>query len=224
MRRYSKPYLIAALVAPFLVVSVAAAAVTPQTASPKVAATTTVPTAEPTATGPEDKALLQRLEQRKARLKTKITALEQQKIQLKCKPAQGLLRSLSGRIKGIETSRAEVYGNLLDRLTKMSTQLKAGNVGTSSLDTEITELQAKITTFNTDMASYKLTVSDLSVMDCAKDPTAFRATLELARAAHDTANKDSADIRNYVTATIKPTLVELRKQLDNKVPSETGNN
>src|SRR5438105_759793 len=60
----------------------------------------------------DDAGLLKRLTDRKATLKTKLNTLEQDRLKLKCKVSQtGPVTSLSGRIKGIETSRSEVYKN-----------------------------------------------------------------------------------------------------------------
>lgn len=156
----------------------------------------------------------QRLDKRKAELKIKLTALEQSRIKLKCKASQGLLSSLSGRIKGIETSRNNVYKELTDRLTDLTSKLKNQGVDTTELNTEIDALNAKIATFKTDLDAYKLAVSDLSGMDCASDPTAFKSSLLAARSAHDKVTADALAVRNYVNETIKPTLQKIRQQLE----------
>ncbi len=162
----------------------------------------------------EDKLTLQqRLDKRKAELKTKLTTAEQARLKLKCKASQGLLSRLQGRITGIETSRANVYGELADRLTKFSTKLKGQGVDTTQLQSELEVLNTKIETFKTDLAAYKLAVSDLASMDCATDPTAFKASLTAARTAHDKVMSDSVEIKKYVNDTIKPTLVQLKQKL-----------
>lgn len=180
----------------------------------EVAQTTTDDTQKPSS---DDTAgLQQRLDKRKADFKIALTNLEKQRIQLKCKASQGSLSSLKGRITGIDTSRANVYRELVDRLNKLNDKLKTRNVDTTELQGEITTLQTKITTFKTDLAAYKQAVSDLAAMDCKSDPTAFKASLEAARAARTKVNNDSLDIKKYVNETIKPTLKKLRDQVEKK--------
>jgi signal transduction histidine kinase len=201
------------------------------TSSIKVAQTTTTSTdttadqeneQEIQTTAKDTAALKARLEARKAQLKTTLTALEQAKIKTKCATAQGKLSSVRGRIKGIETSRAQVYDNLVDRLTSLSTKLSDKGLDTSELDSEITELNAKIATFQTDLATYKQTVTDLAAMDCKSDPTAFKASLEAARTAQAKVKEDATAIKTYVNDTIKATLKDIRSQLEQQSDENEG--
>jgi chromosome segregation ATPase len=195
MKRIIKLAMGAGLIAPLLLFGVAAAHGSDDAVNSdntKVAQTTT--TSSDTSTEQENEkeiqdtakditALKARLEARKAALKTKLTAAETLRIKNKCATAQGNLSSVRGRIKGIETSRAQVYDNLTDRLTKLSSRLSDQGVDVATLNSEITELKAKITTFETDLAAYKQAVTDLAAMDCKSDPTAFKASLDAARTA-----------------------------------------
>lgn len=183
-----------------------------------VEGSTTTTTTNTTSTQTSDDKLTpqQRLDKRKAEMKLKLTTVEQNRIKSKCMAAQGLLSSIDGRVKGIETSRANVYKELIDRLTDLSTKLKNQGVDTTELNTEITALNAKIATFKTDLAAYKLAVSDLAGMDCKTDPVAFKSSLEAARADKLKVAADALAIRDYVTKTIKPTLVSLRQQVEKK--------
>ncbi len=160
------------------------------------------------------KSLAERISKRKAELKTKLTNAEKTRLQSKCKAAQGLVSSVSGRIKGIETSRTEVHKNIINRLTKLSEKLKNKGVDTTELDADIAVLQTKIDTFKTDLTTYKQAVSDLAEMDCTTDPDGFKASLEAARTARATVHQDSKDIRSYVQDTIKPLLKSIRAQLE----------
>jgi hypothetical protein len=171
-----------------------------------------------TQTTTEDKTELNdRITKRKAALKIKLTNLEKARLKLKCvAAAKGPVKRLSGRINGLETSRNEVYTNLVNRLTKLSDQIKTKNLDTTTLDEQITTLKGKIDNFKTDLETYKTAVSDLSNMDCASDPDGFKASLEDARAARAKLATDSSDIKTYLNETIKPTLVALRNQLETK--------
>lgn len=164
----------------------------------------------------------ERLKQRKTELKTKVDAVKQARLKSKCKASQGGLSSIRGRIKGLETSRSHVYANLVDRLTKTSQKLKDKGVDTAELDVQITELDTLITTFNTDLTAYKLAVGDLADMDCVADPTAFQASLEAARLARTKTADDAKAIRTYLSDTIKPTLKDLRAQVEKESETEGG--
>jgi hypothetical protein len=204
--------------------SVAVAITTTQTNDTRTTAATntTVAAANQTTTlSADDKAkLLQRLTERKAELKTRLTTAQKTKLQTKCKAAQGLLSPVREKIKGYETARSNVYGGVLSKLTDLSTKLKAQDVSTTQLDAAVTTLQGKITTFNTDLTSYKQAVSDMTDMDCASDPDAFEASLVAARTALQKVNQDATDIRNYVKDNLKPILATLKTDLQNK---KTGN-
>ncbi len=155
-----------------------------------------------------------RLEKQKTEFKVKLAAADKLRIELKCTAAQGLISSVKGRIKGIETSRGEVYKNVVDHLTDLSAKLKAKKVDTTALDADIAVLKTKIATFNTDLASYKQAVTDLVAVGCKQDPEGFKAALLAARADLDKVRKDAEDVHTYITGTIKPLLVQIRSQVE----------
>lgn len=219
MREYTKKFaraiLALAVLTPLLVGNAALAvdANASTTTTTPNASTSTSDSTSTTLTDQQKADLAKRLADRKAQLKTVLTAARQLKIKTKCTTSQGVISSLSGRIKGIETSRTEVYANISNSLTKLSTQLKNKNIDTTAFNTEISTLKTKVTTFNTDLTAYKQATADLKDMDCAADPTAFQSSLDAARTARDKVAKDAADIRTYLTDTIKPTLKDLRAQV-----------
>lgn len=204
-----------ALALPVLVFGVVAAETT----------TTTTNDDTTTQTTTDDKTeLSDRIAKRKAALKIKLTNLEKARLKLKCvAAAQGPVKRLSGRINGLETSRNEVYTNLVNRLTKLSDQIKTKGLDTTTLDGQVTTLKGMIDTFKSDLETYKTAVSDLTNMDCTSDPDGFKASLEDARAARAKLAKDSSDIKTYLNDTIKPTLVALRNQLETKETTSEEN-
>jgi chromosome segregation ATPase len=212
MKMGTKIVLGAVLAAPVLWVGVSYAEDSVKTTSTDDVKTTST-TEQKQLTPDEQKELKTRLDKRKAELKTKLSAAEQTKIKTKCKSTQGNLSSIGGRIKGIETSRTEVYGGLVSRLSILSNRLQNQKIDNTALQANITELQNKITTFNTDLTTYKQTVTDLQSMDCTTDPTAYKASLDAARAALTKLKDDSKAIHAYVSDTIKPTLQDVRSKL-----------
>lgn len=191
---------------------------TSSSSSTQQATPTTTSSDDSTQKAPEPaedaKTVSNRIEQRKAELKTKLTTAEKTRLKAKCKASQGNLSSEKGRVKGLETSRGQVYNNLLTRLNDLSARLKVKGVDTTALNADIATLKTKIDTFNTDLASYKQAVSDLASMDCATDPDGFKASLEAARTALKKVNDDAAAVRSYLNDTIKPLLKTIRTELE----------
>lgn len=178
-------------------------------------ATTTTKTETENSTNDDDaKSLAERIAKRKAELKIRLSNTEKLRLQTKCKASQGLISSVKGRIKGIETSRTHVYKNILEHLTSLSEKLKNKGANTDELNADITTLQTKIDTFNTDLAAYKQAVSDLVAIDCKTDPDGFKASLEAARAALQKVNQDALAVRSYINDTIKPLLKTIRTELE----------
>lgn len=161
---------------------------------------------------PDPVKVRERVNKRKTDQQTRLSFAAQVKIKNNCKASQGKLNSIRGRIKGLETSRSQVYKNLVNRLTNLNDKLKEKGVATTEFEAQITELQTLIGTFETDLATYQEAVGDLSAMDCVGDPTGFQASLDAAREARAKTAESAKAIRSYLQDVIKPALKDLRKQ------------
>lgn len=170
-------------------------------------------TSEQNSPKPNPEELKARLQQRKDALKVRLNTAQKTRLQASCKNAQGKLQSVAGRINGIETSRNEVYGHMIEHLEELSTKLKAKNVDTVTLDEQINALKDQMAAFKTSLTEYKQAVVDLAAMDCQADPEAFKASLDQAREFRKTLHVSGQNIRMYVKETIKPTLVTIRAEL-----------
>ena len=199
-------------------------AITPVLAvdTPAATPTNTTTTAETTQTTDQKQQQADRIQKHKDELKIKLTTTQQKRLQTRCKGAQGIVSSHGAKIKGTETSRDEVYTNLVNHFNTLQGKLDQKGGDTVELKAEITELQAKINTFKTDLATYKQTATDLSTMDCATDPAGFKASLETARTQLKKVHDDGAAIKDYVTNTVKPTLHKIRTSLDGTTPDATS--
>lgn len=155
-----------------------------------------------------------RITQIKADLKIKLTDAESKKLKLKCQPAQAIVKTVEVRVATNVLARTKAYQELTGKLTDITTKLQAKGVDVTEFKQEQTVLQAKITTFSTDLAAGKQAIDDVRNVDCVSDPAAFEAALQTAQAARDKLIKDATDIRAYVTGTIKPTLEKIRAQLE----------
>lgn len=180
----------------------------------------TPPPNKPTAE--ELKALTDRVQKRKTELKTRLSAGEKQRLLGKCKASQGLISSVSGRVKGIETSRSKVYTNLVNRLTDLSTKLQNRGADTTELDASIDQLKTLIETFTTDLATYKQPLEDLVKGDCQADLEGFKASLESARATQTKVGEDGKAIRSHLSDVIKPLLKTIREQLEAQAEAPAG--
>jgi hypothetical protein len=164
--------------------------------------------------------LLERLEVRKQKHQLRLSFAEERRLNMRCKASQGKMRSLEGRIQGIETSRTRVYGNLLSRLNSLAERLEAQGLDVAELNEHVGELGEMIDEFNAQLAEYKQVVADMAAMDCEEDPEAFKASLEEARVLLGDLRNHSREVRAYVLETIKPTLQALKAQLEESSDSE----
>lgn len=192
---------------------VAYAATTTETPATPTTTTTTTTTAPSTAAKEKTETAAQRLAKNKATYVATLTAAQQASLKIKCKPAQAKGKLLSVGITKSNTERVAAYTKISTGLDKIITKLKDADFDTKDLQTQKTELQKLITTYNTDVASYQTALSDLNDIDCTTDPAGFKSSLEAARAARAVVAKDALAIRTYITGTIQLTLKEARTTL-----------
>ncbi len=173
-------------------------------------------TATPDANQKPNETLSQRIEKNKTKFAIKLGEVETAKIKTKCKASQVISKALAVQVTKKNTSRTETYTAITKSVTDAAVSLKAEGKDTKTLETQITELSTKIEKYNTDLALYQTSLSDLSEVDCATDPTGFKSALEAARDARKTVAEDVIAIRTYINTTIKTTL----KELDSAKPAE----
>ncbi len=164
--------------------------------------------------------LQQRIEKHKTELKTKLTSLEETRLKARCKAGQGIVKIARERADGVTPNRVKAYQELQEHLTKIIAKLKALGIDTSALEQEQAVLATKAAKIKSDFETYKQNLSDLKDVDCVSDPTGFKAALETARTTHDSLVKELADIKAYIINTIKPTLADMRTQVQAKTSSE----
>lgn len=154
-----------------------------------------------------------RVEAYKAKLSQAPSQAELNRLKLRCSVAQTVFKNLQTRVGTVQEKRVAAYDGVNKNLTDLDMALKAKSIDTAKLDSQIKELETKMTAFKDDMKSYKQAVEDSAAVDCAADPLALRASLEVARADHQRLVTNVADIRTYVNNTIKPTLGQIKTDL-----------
>jgi len=75
-------------------------------------------------------------------------------------------------------------------------------------------LQGKVDSYKASMSNYQKAVNDMATVDCAADPAAFISALQAARKAQEAVLPQITDIRSFVTNTMKPSLAQVRTQIE----------
>lgn len=183
------------------------------TDQPATAPSTTAPTTNRAMAQPTEKTQTERIAERKAALKTKLTAAQQKRIQARCKSAQGKITELNAKSANTQQARLKVYGDVTTRLNDFQTKVAAQGVDTTILKTQLTELQTKIDTFQSDVKVYTDAVADTAALDCVADPTAFKASLDASRSALTKVREDAVAIRTHLNQNVKPAMVTIKTEL-----------
>jgi len=179
--------------------------------NPATTTTTTQKTEAETKVSTETPA--QRIEKNKTKYAIKLTAADQARLKLKCKTAQIKGKVLVSVIVKNNINRTASYTKITANLDALILKLKDADVDTTALEANKVELQKKITAYNTDLANYKLQLSDLNDIDCVTDPTGFKAALEAARTQRLLVAKDAKEIRTYIETTLKASLKDAKAAL-----------
>ncbi len=177
--------------------------------------TTTTSTTKPTA---EEAAmrlaeLKKRLEQNKAALKTRLDEKTKNIIIAKCKPAQIAIKGATTSANAISTNRTRAYAKVAERIQTLIDKVKLQGIDTTALEAANALAKQKATTLAASMATYEQTMADLGEMDCVADPTAFHATITLARTQRETVKTQAQDLKSYINTTLKDAIKVVRAQL-----------
>lgn len=151
----------------------------------------------------------QRVEKNKTKFAVKLTDAETSKIKSKCKASQVIGKALNAQITKKNKTRTETYSTISTKITEAITSLKEEGKDVTTLESQSKELSQKIEKYKTDVAAYQVAITDLSEVDCAVDPTGFKAALEASREARKTVAEDVLVIKTYINTNIKKTLKEL---------------
>jgi hypothetical protein len=158
----------------------------------------------------------QRIKERKDKVTERLTAAKERQVKLRCKAANGLIKSASRRIGSFEAKRTKVYAGVVSRLEGLSPKLKAAGVDTAAFDEQVATLKTKAEAYEMALAELKTAVEDLGDMDCTSDPAGFMATLEEAHKLRMDVIEKGQDFKNYLKNTVKPTLRTIKQQLEAK--------
>lgn len=161
-----------------------------------------------------DTALAERVKKYKAAFKEEFRKNEQTRLSLRCEVAQTKSKAIASRLSSIQKTRVTAYDNILKSLNDLKDRLEDQAFETTELKENIATLDSKVNDFKTNMQGYTQAVSDLGVIDCKKDPIGYRAAIQVARNHHAVLVPLVGDIRTYITNTVKPTLQQIRLQIE----------
>ncbi len=189
-------------------VAVASAETSNQESTTNNSATTQTKQEAEKALSPEE--LKARIQEKKARLKTKLSNAELQRLALKCEPSQVKINTfLQGRYKN-DTPYQAKYEAFIKRLEKLSVTLKQNNVDTTELDAQIVVLKQKYNAVQVAVANFRTSIADTKAINCKTDPTGFKASLEDARSKAAAVKQANQELEAYAKTTIKATLEKIR--------------
>ena len=158
-------------------------------------------------------AIAKRLEANKKLYTVKLNSSDEARLKARCKAAQTKGKTLSDNVSKNNTARVEAYSKITTRLDKLIKKMQDANLDSKTLEAQTAELKTLIDTYNANLKLYQTAMTDLNEIDCVTDPTAFKVSLEAARAARAVVAKDAAAIRTYVSGTLKATLKETKLSL-----------
>lgn len=162
----------------------------------------------------QDDSLKQRITNYKRNLQYEVRRDQEDKMKLRCEGVVTYIDTLNPRLVTLQKSRNKAYSEISTKLEELYKRLEAQAFETSKLKANLDELNSKLATFSADMKGYRQASKDMAQIDCRQDPVAFIAALETARTKHDALVVLVGDIREYVANTIKPTLLQVRAQIE----------
>lgn len=170
-------------------------------------------TVQTTASEAPKTTLADRLAKRKADLATKLTTAQTTRLKARCQAAQTKLTTVNEHAQTASGNRITAYNNIETKLNELVTKL-GSDADTTDLQAALATLSTKMDGFEADVTTYKQTLADLLAVDCASDPTSFRASLDSAKTEQAKLTADSAAIRTFLQETIKPLLQTIRSSLE----------
>lgn len=162
----------------------------------------------------QDDSLKQRITNYKRNLQYEVRRDQEDKMKLRCEGVVTYIDTLNPRLVTLQKSRNKAYSEISTKLEELYKRLEAQAFETSKLKANLDELNSKLATFSADMKGYRQASKDMAQIDCRQDPVSFIAALETARTKHDALVVLVSDIREYVANTIKPTLLQVRAQIE----------
>jgi len=155
-----------------------------------------------------------RIDEAKQNVANKLSAAEERRVAGLCKASQTVITRLQAKIATTAQSREQRYTRVSEKLDTLLAKLKAASIDTTNLEAAITKMDEKVLTHtSTSMGAYQTALADLIEMDCAEDPSGFKAVILRVREQRKSLVGEAAELKELITVEIKQALTELRAQL-----------
>lgn len=151
-----------------------------------------------------------RIDERKARLNTKLDAATQKNISGKCVSAQAKLKMVSAKLKETNEKYIPKYEEFIKKSENMESSLSGDGVKSSELLGQIGEAKTKLAAVKTATQSLQASVDDAASVDCKADPTGFKATVDDARIQSKALTEAKHELTKYARTTLKTTLQSIK--------------
>lgn len=156
---------------------------------------------------------IERLQKYKDQATVKISANEEKRIAGACKSAQQITDKLSSDLTAVAERRSKAYTTVSDKISSLITRLEAVEVDAAELQASLTEFDSQVAALLESISEYKLTVEDISLMDCESDPAGFKAAIKSAKEQRVELVNSSQAIRSYISTIIKPIIQNIKESL-----------
>jgi hypothetical protein len=155
-----------------------------------------------------------RLEERKTTFKQTLSVAAKARLAARCEAAQNSITKVKEAGESMVAARIKVYDKVIDKLDDLSVKASTAGLEVTTLNEQVNTLETNVHLLSEQLTVYRQALADLTAHKCTEDVEGFRATLDAAKDARSDAHKTAKDIRSYITATIKPTIQDLKSQLE----------
>jgi hypothetical protein len=138
----------------------------------------------------------QRVAQRKTITKLQLNPTSAKDVSLKCPVAQTAIGAAKTKDSTGREVRLQAYINVANRLNQIIENLSIQGFDASDITAVQQKFNDTINRYLNDAQNYKTAMDDLVIIDCAKDPTGFAATLQQARTLRNQLSGDVTGIKN----------------------------
>ncbi len=154
----------------------------------------------------------QRISQRKTELKVQISEQSLKTLAQKCEKVQKVVAALKTKDDKTLTTRHDFYTSSANKLNYIVDNLKKQGISSTTLESAGQPFGVAVNKYLADAQAYKTAIDDLASMDCAKDPTGFRATILSAQQLRAQLANDVKKV-NSTFAQIKDAVEQIKTKL-----------
>ncbi len=163
--------------------------------------------------------LAARLQNRKAKLQTRLSNEESARLGNRCVAAQKLFAGVGKKFVEKDTPQRAKYDAYIARLQRVIQKADAEGLDTTDLKKNMETFSQKHQAMIAAINDFNLSISDLQSIDCKSDPTSFKATLESARASLKDVQAAREELGKIAKGPVQESIKALKAALEAKKKS-----